>query len=159
MFPRLVALSLFCISRGCFPRGICPARNVLSIEFDLLLHLRGPTMSTLLVLLAIPSVEEALWVSCLLPRLLALCVLLETIFPLELRGKTLCTWVYCPTESWGALLVGPCSYSDNSDVRFQNNGVLLKQEKCEFYTKTNTYLGLIISPHCFNMDPADVKAV
>lgn len=60
-------------------------------------------------------------------------------------------------------------YQDNleehkQDVRMvltalKNKGVLLKPEKCEFHTKTTTYLSHIISPSGISMDPAKVKAV
>lgn len=40
-----------------------------------------------------------------------------------------------------------------------NNGVLLKPEKCEFHCQKTTYLGLVISPEGISMDTKKMSAV
>jgi hypothetical protein len=41
----------------------------------------------------------------------------------------------------------------------QHTGILLKAEKCEFFTQKTIYIGLIISPEGISMDPTKTTAI
>jgi hypothetical protein len=41
----------------------------------------------------------------------------------------------------------------------QQAGILLRAEKCEFFTQKRTYIGLIVSPEGISMDPKKTTAI
>ena len=41
----------------------------------------------------------------------------------------------------------------------QRAGILLRAEKCEFFTQKTTYIGLIVSPGGISMDPKKTTAI
>jgi hypothetical protein len=43
--------------------------------------------------------------------------------------------------------------------KLQQAGILLKAEKCEFFTQKTTYIGLIVLPRSIIMDPKETTAI